>query len=97
MSSLNLPEHKQVQAIQSWYEPALTTLERMLEVRKENLRKIKRDENQAAVTREEFMEALNKERRMPLYEAGKVVSSLYHAKKIIMFGRFIQIVKDGEA
>ena len=38
MNTSNLPEHKQTQAIQSWYEPALRTLNDFLEARKANLR-----------------------------------------------------------
>lgn len=34
----NLQEQKRQQIIQSWYEPALRTLEGLLEVRKQNLR-----------------------------------------------------------
>ena len=97
MNTSNLPEHKQTQAIQSWYEPALRTLNDFLEARKANLRKINRDEANAAVTRDELIEALNREHRMSYYDAGLIISSLHRADKIIMFGRFIQIVKDGEA
>jgi hypothetical protein len=32
-------EHKQTQSIQSFYDPALHTLEKLLDVRKANLRK----------------------------------------------------------
>ena len=96
-TSAKMPEHKQTQAIQSWYEPALRTLNDFLEVRKANLRKINRDEANAAVTRDELIEALSREHRMSYYDAGMIISSLHRADKIIMFGRFIQIVKDGEA
>lgn len=40
-----LLEQKQIQATQSWFEPALEVLEHMLERRRKNLRKIKSDEN----------------------------------------------------
>ena len=91
MNTSNLPEHKQTQAIQSWYEPALRTLNDFLEVRKANLRKINRDEANAAVTRDELIEALSREHRMSYYDAGLIISSLHRADKIIMFGRFIQL------
>ena len=92
------PEHKQIQWTQSWYEPALKSLNGILDVRRANLRKIKRDENQAAVTREEFIEILVNERGVTVYQAGEIVSSLLRAKKILMFGRFIQMnEKVGEA
>ena len=85
------------QQVQSYYEPALNLLGQMLEQRKINLRKINRDEANAAVTRDELIEALSREHRMSYHDAGMIISSLHRADKIIMFGRFIQIVKDGEA
>ena len=91
------PEFKQAQIIQSWHNPALKTLSDFLEIRKANLRKINRDEANAAVTRDELIEALSREHRMSYYDAGLIISSLHRCEKIIMFGRFIQIVKDGEA
>ncbi|MCI3877730.1 MULTISPECIES: hypothetical protein [Acinetobacter] len=94
-SSSKLPEHKQIQAIQSWYEPALRTLNNLLDVRKANLRKINRDEANAAVTRDELVEALHQTHRMSYGDAGLIISSLIRADKIIMFGRFIQVKDQG--
>ena len=48
MSIQKKPEHKQVIELQSWYEPALRTLDGLLEIRRANLRKIKGDEKNAA-------------------------------------------------
>ncbi len=96
MNTSNLPEHKQTQSIQSWYEPALRTLNDFLEVRKANLRKINRDEANAAVTRDELIEALSREHRMSYYDAGLIISSLHRCEKIIMFGRFIQLNDEGD-
>lgn len=96
MNTSNLPEHKQTQAIQSWYEPALRTLNDFLEVRKANLRKINRDEANAAVTRDELIEALSQRHRISYYDAGMIISSLHRADKIIMFGRFIQLNDEGD-
>lgn len=84
------PEHKQVQWTQSWYEPALRTLDRLLDERKANLRKIKGDEKNAAVTRDEFMEMLINEHRISAWYAGEIISSLHRAGQIFMFGRFIK-------
>lgn len=81
MNTSNLPEHKQTQSIQSWYEPALRTLNDFLEVRKANLRKINRDEANAAVTRDELIEALSREHRMSYYDAGLIISSLHRCEK----------------
>lgn len=90
-----MAQQKQIQATQSWYEPALHTLEQMLEVRRANLRKRNGDENQAAVTREEFMEHLHDLNGMQLWQAAELVSSLKRAGKIICFGRFIQMDEQG--
>jgi len=91
------PGHKQIQWIQSWYEPALKSLDGILKVRRENLRKIKRNESNAAVTRDELIELLTNEHRMTVYQAGELISSLLRAEKILMFGRFIQVnAKVGE-
>ncbi|BCX74670.1 hypothetical protein [Acinetobacter sp. Tol 5] len=92
------PEHKQIQWTQSWYEPALKSLNVILDVRRANLRKIKRDESNAAVTRDEFIEILTTEHRITIYQAGEIISSLLLAGKILMFGRFIQMTDEvGEA
>ena len=85
------PRHKQIQWTQSWYEPALKSLDGILKVRRKNLRKIKRDESNAAVTRDELIELLTNEHRMTVYQAGELISSLLRAEKILMFGRFIQV------
>ena len=85
------PEHKYLQGVQSWYDPALRTLNGLLDIRKANLRKINRDEANAAVTRDEFMEMLITQHRISAWYAGEIISSLLRAEKILMFGRFIQI------
>ena len=85
------PEHKQVQWTQSWYEPVLRILDGLLEIRRVNLRKVKGDEKNAAVTRDEFMEMLINEHRISAWYAGEIISSLHRAGQIFMFGRFIQV------
>lgn len=89
-------DHKQLQGIQSWYEPALRTLNGLLDIRKANLRKISRDEGSAAVTRDEFIEMLTTEHRISAWYAAEIIASLLRAELILMFGRFIQI-NHGEA
>ena len=89
------PEHKQVMQLQSWYEPALRTLDGLLEIRRANLRKIKGDEKNAAVTRDEFMETLINEHHVSVWYAGEIISSLHRAGHIFMFGRFIKYRKRG--
>lgn len=91
------PEHKHLQGVQSWYEPALRTLNGLLNIRKTNLRKINRDEANAAVTRDEFIEMLITEHRISAWYAGEIIASLLRADLILMFGRFIQINTKGDA
>ena len=94
----NLQEQKRQQIIQSWYEPALKTLDDLLEKRRENLRNQNREEKNAAVKRDEFMQALSDQHRMPLFHAGQIISSLYRAKRIRYLGStFIQMNEGGEA
>ncbi|MCL6232815.1 MULTISPECIES: hypothetical protein [Acinetobacter] len=85
------PEHKHLQGVHSWYDPALRTLNGILDIRKANLRKINRDEANAAVTRDEFIEMLTNEHRISAWYAGEIISSLLRSEMILMFGRFIQI------
>lgn len=95
----NLHEKKRQQSYQAWHEPALKTLTDLLEERKANLKKRNHDENQAAVTREEFMQALMDEHGVHginLFHAGVIISSLYRAKKIRYLGSFIQTI-EGDA
>ena len=96
-TSAKLPDYKQSQIIQSWHDPALKTLSDFLEIRKANLRKINRDETNAAVTRDELIEALSKDHRISYQDAAMIISSLHRCEKIIIFGRFINLAKDGEA
>ena len=95
-TSAKLPDYKQAQIIQSWHDPALKTLSDFLEIRKANLRKINRDEANAAVTRDELIEALSREHRTSYHDAGLIISSLHRCEKIIMFGRFIQLNDEGD-
>ncbi|OTL21981.1 hypothetical protein [Acinetobacter pittii] len=93
----NLQEQKRQQIIQSWYEPALKTLDDLLEKRRENLRNQNREEKNAAVKRDEFMQALSDQHRMPLFHAGQIISSLYRAKRIRYLGStFIQLNEEGD-
>ncbi|WP_336017113.1 hypothetical protein [Acinetobacter pittii] len=86
--------------IQSWHEPALRTLSGLLEVRKKNLARQNRDEKNAAVTRDEFMQALiDQHGKHGLYlgHAAQIVSSLYRAKRIRYLGStFIQLNDEGD-
>lgn len=93
----NLQEQKRQQIIQSWYELALKTLDDLLEKRRKNLKNQNREENNAAVKRDEFMQALSDQHRMPLFHAGQIISSLYRAKRIRYLGStFIQMNEEGD-
>lgn len=96
----NLQEQKRQQSYQSWHEPALRTLSSLLAERKQNLKRRNHDENQAAATRDEFMQALvdqHGKHGLYLVHAGQIISSLYRAKRIRYLGStFIQIIEEGE-
>ncbi|MDS7931868.1 hypothetical protein RMB13_20745 [Acinetobacter sp. V102_4] len=94
-----ISEQKRQQSIQSWHEPALRTLAGLLDKRKKNLERQNRDVNNAAVTRDEFMQALVDQHGahgIYLYHAGVIISSLYRTKRIRYLGTFIQIIEEGE-
>lgn len=83
---------KRQQIIQAWYEPALRTLAKLIAVREQNLRKIKRDIKNAAVSRDEYVDALLKEHQtLYHYHASEIITSLYRAGKIRYLGKFIQM------
>ncbi|WP_228136648.1 hypothetical protein, partial [Acinetobacter baumannii] len=96
-----IKDSRQQSEIQSFYEPALRVLGHLFEVKKQNLRNKGYDENNAAVTRDEFMQGLVNDHGVHginLYHAGVIISSLYRAKKIRYLGSFIQIIEgDGGA
>ncbi|ELY3920804.1 hypothetical protein ACY2PU_003665 [Acinetobacter baumannii] len=96
-----MKDSRQQSEIQSFYEPALRVLGHLFEVKKQNLRNKGYDENNAAVTRDEFMQGLVNDHGVHginLYHAGVIISSLYRAKKIRYLGSFIQIIEgDGGA
>ncbi|ENX06293.1 hypothetical protein [Acinetobacter courvalinii] len=85
-----LPDYKQLQAIQSWYEPALKLLSDLLERNKANLRKRGYNEENAAITREEFRQQLARRGRITLHLAGEIETSLYKAQKIEYMGGYLK-------
>ena len=88
--STKLPDYKQLQAIQSWYEPALKLLNDLLERNKANLRKRGYNEENAAITREEFRQQLARRGRITLHLAGEIETSLYKAQKIEYMGGYLR-------
>lgn len=85
-----LPDYKQIQAIQSWYEPALELLNKLLERNKANLRKRGYNQENAAITREEFKQQLARYGRISLHLAGEIETSLYNARKIEYMGGYVR-------
>jgi len=96
---MTISEQQSQKNIQSWHEPALRTLSSLLETRKKNISRQNRDEKNAAVTREEFMQALiDQHGKHGLYlgHAGQIISSLYRAKRVRYLGStFIQMNEEG--
>ncbi|RSN81537.1 hypothetical protein EA770_10490 [Acinetobacter baumannii] len=86
----NLPDYKQLQAIQSWYEPAMKLLNDLLERNKANLRKRGYSEENAAITREEFRQQLARRGRITLHLAGEIETSLFKAQKIEYMGGYLR-------
>ena len=83
---------KHQQIIQSWYEPALRTLSKIIAKKEENLERINRDINNAAVSRDEYVDALLSDHRtLYHYHASEIITSLYRAGKIRYLGKFIQM------
>lgn len=85
-----LPDYKQIQAIQSWYEPALDLLNKLLERNKANLRKRGYNEENTAITREEFRQQLARRGRITLYLAGEIETSMFNARKIEYMGGYVR-------
>lgn len=89
------PEHKQTQQVQSFYEPALRLLGHLFEQKKQNLRSKGYDENNAAVTKAEFNEAMARQFRITQWLAQQIVTSLINADRVSSFGDYIK-PKGGE-
>ena len=54
----NPPDYKQLQQVQSFYEPSLKILQDLYERNQRNLRSKGYDENNAALTKNEFSEVM---------------------------------------
>lgn len=89
------PEFKQTQQVQSFYEPALRLLGHLFEQKKQNLRNKGYGENNAAVTKAEFTEAMACQFRITQWLAQQIVTSLINADRVSSFGGYIK-PKDGE-
>lgn len=83
------PNFKQRQQVQSFYEPALKLLNELIEQNKSNLRKRGYDENNAAITRYEFQENMQRQFCITMNLAIEIGMSLYRAGKIELFGGYV--------
>ncbi|HAV5332987.1 hypothetical protein I0P11_13705 [Acinetobacter baumannii] len=88
-------DFKQTSQVQSFYEPALRVLGHLFEVKKQNLRNKGYDENNAAVTKVEFSEAMARQFRITQWLAQQIVTSLTKAYLVDSFGGYVK-PKDGE-
>ncbi|TPT21334.1 hypothetical protein [Acinetobacter baumannii] len=88
-------DFKQTSQVQSFYEPALRVLGHLFEVKKQNLRNKGYDENNAAVTKVEFSEAMARQFRITQWLAQQIVTSLTKACLVDSFGGYVK-PKDGE-
>ncbi|EMI3912515.1 hypothetical protein [Acinetobacter baumannii] len=90
-----IKDSHQQSEIQSFYEPALRVLGHLFEVKKQNLRNKGYDENNAAVTKVEFSEAMARQFRITQWLAQQIVTSLTKACLVDSFGGYVK-PKDGE-
>ncbi|CAA0160792.1 hypothetical protein [Acinetobacter baumannii] len=83
-------DSRQQSEIQSFYEPALRVLGQLFELKKQNLRNKGYDENNAAVTKVEFSEAMARQFRITQWLAQQIVTSLTKACLVDSFGGYIK-------
>lgn len=80
-------DQQRQQAIQTWYEPALTLLTEMLNQRKATLRKRGSDEANAAVHKDEFRHEMHRRHKITLGYAYEIERSLFRAGRISYLGQ----------
>ncbi|EXH06283.1 hypothetical protein [Acinetobacter baumannii] len=85
-----IKDSRQQSEIQSFYEPALRVLGHLFEVKKQNLRNKGYDENNAAITREEFSQTMAQRFRTNQWLAGQIVNSLANADLVQKFGGYVK-------
>lgn len=84
------PEHKQQQGVQSFFEPALVVLKELHDRNRRNLRSKGYDENNAAITREEFSQLMARRFRITQWLAGRIVTGLVNAGLVESFGGYLK-------
>ena len=93
----SLSDFKQQQGVQSFYEPALKLLNDLLERNKANLRKRGYNEMNAAITRYEFKEQMQRQFRITMNLASEIDISLYNAGKVECFGGYVKAKSEVQA
>lgn len=93
----SLSDFKQQQGMQSFYEPALKLLNDLLERNKANLRKRGYNEMNAAITRYEFKEQMQRQFRITMSLASEIDISLYNAGKVECFGGYVKSKSEVQA
>ena len=93
----NPPDFKQQQSVQSFYEPALKLLNDLLERNRANLRKRGYNEMNAAITRHEFKEQMQRQFRITMNLASEIDISLYNAGKVECFGGYVKAKSEVQA
>ncbi|MCU4435184.1 hypothetical protein KTH93_06775 [Acinetobacter bereziniae] len=86
----SIPEHKQSQQIQSFYEPTLELLESLHEIKKNNLKMRCYNEENAAVTKEELSQKMAYRFKITIWMASQVITSLIKADRVISFGGYVK-------
>ncbi|WP_086222043.1 hypothetical protein [Acinetobacter baumannii] len=84
-----------MQEIQSFFDPALVILNELHDRNRKNLRAKGYDENNAAITREEFSQTMARQFRITQWLAQQIVTSLTKACLVDSFGGYVK-PKDGE-
>lgn len=87
------PDIKQLQRIQSWYEPALKLLNDLLSECRSNLEQRNYDIKNAAVLRQEWREQMQYQFRINWTLSEEIEKSLHKAKKVNFMGRYVKPVE----
>jgi len=84
------PEFKQQQGVQSFYEPALRVLNDIHDRKVVTLKRRGHPEKNAAVSREEFSQAIAYRFRITQWLAQEIVSSLIKSALVESFGGYVK-------
>lgn len=85
-----MKDSRQQSEIQSFHEPALHLLNHMFEKKKHSLKSKNYDEKNAAVSKEELMQAMARQFRITQWLAQQVVTSLVKSDCVQAFGGYVK-------